>query len=103
MHSMTARSPISASTPARSLMHARSNTALAQGRRAANDAAMTRKETIDRYCAAWDEPDAARRKALLDSVWAEGATYTDPTVQAQGQAALDRHIASVQARYPGSR
>lgn len=64
---------------------------------------MTHEHVVSRYCAAWDEPDAARRNALLESCWAEGATYTDPTVHAEGLTALDRHIVTVQARYPGSR
>jgi hypothetical protein len=64
---------------------------------------MTRDDVIAGYCAAWDEPNAERRMELLESVWAQGATYTDPTVHTEGLAALVRHIATVQARYPGSR
>ena len=56
---------------------------------------------IDRYCAAWSDPDAARRKALLDDVWAHGATYTDPTVHLVGAAALLDHVAMVQVKRPG--
>lgn len=29
---------------------------------------------IDAYCAVWTEPDPSRRAALLQSVWAPGAT-----------------------------
>ena len=64
---------------------------------------MTREDVIAGYCAAWDEPSAERRKELLEPVWAQGATYTDPTVHTDDLAALVRHIAAVQARYPGSR
>jgi hypothetical protein len=58
---------------------------------------------IDRYCAAWSDPDAQRRAALLQQVWAEGATYTDPTVHAAGWAELLAHIDRVQARRPGGK
>lgn len=60
-------------------------------------------ELIDRYCAVWSEPDAARRKALLDALWCQGATYTDPRVHAEGAAALLAHISRVQASRPGSK
>lgn len=58
---------------------------------------------IDRYCEAWSDPDPDRRARLLAAVWADGATYTDPTVHATGAAALLDHIAAVQARRPGAR
>ena len=41
---------------------------------------MDTTELIDRYCAAWTDPDAARRAAILGEVWASAATYTDPSV-----------------------
>ena len=58
---------------------------------------------IDRYCEAWSEHDEARRAELLRSVWAPGASYTDPTVNVVGASELLAHIAKVQARRPGSR
>lgn len=58
---------------------------------------------IDTYCAAWSDPDARRRRDLLDSVWSEGATYTDPNVHAAGIDALLAHIDKVAARRPGAR
>lgn len=58
---------------------------------------------IDRYCQVWTEPDAAKRAGLLDTVWAPGATYADPTVHAAGAAELLAHIAKVQAKRPGSK
>jgi hypothetical protein len=57
---------------------------------------------IDRYCAAWCEPDAAKRDAILAPVWGEGATYTDPTVHVVGRAALVAHIDAVFKVYPGA-
>jgi len=58
---------------------------------------------IDCYCEAWSEHDEARRAALLSSVWAPGASYTDPTIHAVGAAELLAYIAKVQARRPGSK
>lgn len=64
---------------------------------------MEPRELIDRYCAVWNEPDPARRAALLAEVWAPGAIYTDPTVHLAGSVELAAHIGTVQARLPGSR
>jgi hypothetical protein len=64
---------------------------------------MTLDELIDRYCDAWSEADPARRAALLESVWAPSATYTDPTVADLGKVELLAHIAKVQATRPGAR
>jgi hypothetical protein len=58
---------------------------------------------IDRYCEAWQEMDAARRRDLLAAVWADGATYTDPSVHARGVEELLAHIARVVARRPGAK
>jgi hypothetical protein len=35
-------------------------------------------ELVKMYCAAWNEPDAQRRRELLEKVWASEGTYTDP-------------------------
>ena len=64
---------------------------------------MSIETVIDRYCQAWSDPDPEQRRALLNDVWAYGATYTDPTVHAVGAAALLDHIANVQERRPGGR
>ncbi len=58
---------------------------------------------IDRYCDVWSEPHAGTRAELLASVWAAHATYTDPSVHAADAEELLAHIATVQARRPGSR
>lgn len=58
--------------------------------------------TVDDYCAAWNAPDEARRRALLQPVLAEGAVYVDPTVHTVGLAQLLAHIAGVAARRPGA-
>lgn len=64
---------------------------------------MANSKLIDDYCAVWSEPDPGRRAELLDAVWADGATYTDPTVHASGADELLTHIGKVQATLPGCR
>ncbi|MGI9542955.1 MAG: nuclear transport factor 2 family protein [Cyclobacteriaceae bacterium] len=58
---------------------------------------------IDRYCQVWNESDLSRKATLLASVWAEDATYTDPTVHTTGANELLSHIAKVQDKRPGAR
>jgi hypothetical protein len=60
-------------------------------------------QLIDTYCAAWSDPDPERRREILGGVWADGATYTDPTVHAAGLDAVLAHIATVVERRPGAR
>ncbi|MCY1743426.1 nuclear transport factor 2 family protein [Ensifer sp. SL37] len=40
---------------------------------------------------------------MLVPIWADGATYTDPTVHAAGAEELLAHIAGIQAGHPGAR
>lgn len=56
---------------------------------------------VDTYCRAWSEPDADARRALLDEVWDEDGTYTDPLAQVGGRAALHAHIGASFADFPG--
>ena len=58
---------------------------------------------IDLYCQAWSEPTPGHRAELLRGVWAANASYTDPTVHAQGAVELLAHITKVQAIRPGAR
>jgi len=57
-------------------------------------------ETITRYAAAWNEPDADARRRLLERSWSESGTYTDPTAHVEGRAALDKHIAEYLTTQP---
>ena len=59
-------------------------------------------ETIDRYCTVWSSPDPRARAERLATVWADGATYTDPTVAMIGAEPLLAHIARVQGARPGT-
>jgi hypothetical protein len=59
-------------------------------------------ELVDRYCEVWNEPDLSTRRALLASIWADNATYTDPSVHAANAEELLVHIANVRTRRPGA-
>jgi len=63
---------------------------------------MTPDELIYRYFAVWNSTDELQRADLLASFWAEGGTYTDPSVHAIGADALRAHIAGVRERRPGA-
>ena len=63
---------------------------------------MTIDDCIELYCAAWNEPLATRRMAMLAPIWTDDTQYTDPTVHAVGRQALSDHIDGVLARLPGS-
>ncbi|WP_432259395.1 nuclear transport factor 2 family protein [Cupriavidus sp. TMH.W2] len=57
----------------------------------------------DRYLAAWNETDAARRRELIALAWTETASYVDPLMRGDGHAGIDAMIAAVQAKFPGFR
>ncbi len=56
---------------------------------------------VDRYIAAWNETDPARRRALVAGTYAEGASYVDPLAQAKGHDGIEAMIQAVQAQFPG--
>jgi hypothetical protein len=60
-------------------------------------------DLVDRYIAVWNEKDSARRRAAIDELWAEDASYVDPLVVAKGRDAIDATIASVQQQFPDFR
>ncbi|HEU5331996.1 MAG TPA: nuclear transport factor 2 family protein [Actinocrinis sp.] len=56
--------------------------------------------TVARYLDAWNERDAVARRAVIDEIWAEGGTYTDPLAEVAGRDGIDAAIAAVQAQFP---
>ena len=58
---------------------------------------------IDRYIACWNEADPARRHALVAATFTGDASYVDPMMQGDGQAAIDAMIAAAQQHFPGHR
>jgi uncharacterized protein YndB with AHSA1/START domain len=60
-----------------------------------------RRDSIaDASIAAWNERDRERRAALLDRAWTDELAFRDPYASVTGRAALDAHIAGVQAASP---
>jgi SnoaL-like protein len=59
------------------------------------------QEMVERYIAAWNEKDAQRRRELVDALWAEDGSYTDPLADAHGRAEIDGLIGAVQNQFPG--
>ena len=64
---------------------------------------MTLPDIISLYIAAWNEPEPARRKSLLDHVWEEDGTYSDPMAQVVGKEALMGYIGELMLQFPGAR
>lgn len=54
------------------------------------------------YAAAWSEPDPVARRSLLEAVWDENGTYTDPIVHAANRVELDAVIARSLSNNPGA-
>jgi hypothetical protein len=60
------------------------------------------EKLIDRYCQAWCEDDAGKRAELLQDVFAERATYTDPMAHVEGRANLVAHIGAMRQQFAGA-
>lgn len=56
---------------------------------------------VEKYIAMWNESDGRARRALLDEVFTPNATYTDPTIDAHGAAAIDEYLAAAQKNFTG--
>ncbi|SFD12605.1 nuclear transport factor 2 family protein [Collimonas sp. OK412] len=65
----------------------------------ANEAA----SIASRYIAAWNEPDAARRRALITTAFTPEASYVDPMMSNAGHDGLDAMIGAVQQQFAGLR
>jgi hypothetical protein len=62
---------------------------------------MSTDEIVTAYGAAWNEPDDAKRTALLEQAWSDNGVYTDPTATAMGREALVAHIGGFHKMMPG--
>ena len=58
---------------------------------------------VEQYAQAWSDPDPAVRREHLAAVWADGATYTDPTAHVEGRDGLAAHLDVFHERMPGAR
>jgi hypothetical protein len=61
------------------------------------------KDVVTQYMAAWNEPEAAARQALLAHCWSDGGVYLDPRASLVGRDELARHIGTLQSSRPGAR
>src|SRR2546422_34129 len=61
------------------------------------------EELITVYCRAWSEPERVLREQLLNRVWADEGTYTDPTAHVVGRKELVEHIGKFFEQFPGAR
>ena len=59
-------------------------------------------ELIALYNRAWSEPDYALRQKLLEQIFAEDGTYTDPTAHVAGRKALVDHIGAFFEQFRGA-
>ena len=60
-------------------------------------------DVVRAYGAAWNEPDEAARRKLLDEAWADDGVYCDPMGRAEGRAGLVEHIAGFQQQFADHR
>jgi hypothetical protein len=60
-------------------------------------------EVVVRYLAAWNEPDAKRRRELVAKAWTDDGTYVDRVREGHGHDSLDTMIATAQSHFPGYR
>lgn len=58
-------------------------------------------ELVERYIAAFNETDAARRRSLLGTLYTSESTYTDPHVDLSGPDEIEAFIVQTQQRFPG--
>jgi hypothetical protein len=68
-----------------------------------NTATADAVRVVEHYIAVWNETDAERRLALLETHWTDDARYVDPLAQAQGRTQISDLVGGVQQRFPGFR
>lgn len=56
---------------------------------------------VDRYFEAWNEPDPAKRTALVGVAWATEARSVDPLADVTGRGAICDMIGAVHEQFPG--
>ncbi|RSM43219.1 nuclear transport factor 2 family protein [Amycolatopsis balhimycina DSM 5908] len=58
-------------------------------------------ELVGNYIAMWNETDGRVRRTMVEDLFTPNGTYTDPTVAADGTAAIDEYIATSQKNLTG--
>lgn len=65
------------------------------------DTVSTAAAVAERYLAAWNETDMAKRDALIAATWTTDGHYVDPVFDVTGRAAISAMMAGFQDAYPG--
>jgi len=60
-------------------------------------------DIAEQYLAAWNERDAAARRARVAHLFTLEADYKDPLVKGSGHSGIDALIAGAQEHFPGHR
>ncbi len=60
------------------------------------------ESVLDAYVDAWNEPDAARRRALLERSITDDCLFEGPLGALTGREAVERLIVAMQDRMPGT-
>ena len=68
---------------------------------AESNAAATMGRVVDRYLAAWNEPDADARRLAVAELWTEDGTYTDPLAAVRGHEDIGEAIGGAREMFPG--
>lgn len=58
-------------------------------------------DLVQKYLDMWNEPDARRRRAIVDALCAEDCVYIDPNIALAGRDALDSHMVEARKRFEG--
>lgn len=58
-------------------------------------------EPVERYFAAWNQENPARRRSLIENAYTPEALHVDPMLEGQGHQGIDAVIQQVHERFPG--
>jgi hypothetical protein len=58
-------------------------------------------DLVERYLAAWNEPDGERRAKAVAELWTEDGGYTDPLADVTGHEGVAAVIAGAREMFPG--
>jgi hypothetical protein len=58
---------------------------------------------VNGYIAAWNEPEADRRRSIVADTFADDASYVDPLMTGEGIDGIAAMIGAAQEQYPGHR
>lgn len=62
---------------------------------------MGAEELVESYIDMWNETDDAKRRGIIERIWAPDARSVDPAADVTGWDGLDSMVKAVQETYPG--